>query len=184
MSSSKKRKAAERTLLHIQRTGDQQAIDDAKLALSHHFGSGIEEYLAAHEMELEPRTFIASNGLAFMLCNDGKDGGPNPGTPGWGTALLELIESDREDQLFTWRWPEDENYVVMRNEKPELDQDGHRWVYCWNIEWLEEKSGKSWYCSDHSAPAPGGEFSAHAASHAYFDSVDVPGYQRPVKMRR
>lgn len=137
-----------------------------------------------------PWSFTSTNGMGFTLVGDGSPGGPNPGRPGWASAVLEMLAADG-GQVATWRWPVDEHFVVIRSQMPHLDERGQRWAYCFDTRLLARKAadpdyagGVSSYCSDWSAPPEPGEVSAHAAAHAYFDSVPVPGYETPEKMRR
>src|SRR5699024_9608907 len=139
-----------------------------------------------------PWTFTASNGMEFELVGDGTISGPNPGSDpcGWASAVLELLAADT-GQVATWRWPVDEHFVVIRSQMPHLDTRGKRWAYCFDTRLLERQvadpeyaAGVSGYCSDRSAPPAPGKISSHAATHAYFDSVPVPGYETPEKMRR
>ena len=117
----------------------------------------------------EPYTFVASNGITFEPRNDGKLGGPNPGTPGWKEAVIELFEYDRHDQIVTWRWPQDPCIVVIRNETTLTK--GSRWAYAYDI----RRIGKgSWYCADTSRkPKPGEDEPMHEATHAYFEAVPL-----------
>ena len=137
-----------------------------------------------------PWTFTASNGMEFTLRGNGSIGGPNPGRSGWAEAVLEMLTAD-SDQRVTWRWPVDGHFIVIRSQMPHLDERGARWAYCFDTQLLAKKiadpdyaGGVSSYCSDWSALPEPGEVSAHAATHAYFDSVPVPGYETPEKMRR
>ena len=81
--------------------------------------------------------------------------------------------------------------IVIRSQMPHLDERGGRWACCFDTRLLAKKiadpnyaGGVSSYCSDRSAPPEPGEVSAHAATHAYFDSVLVPGYTPPTKLSR
>lgn len=137
-----------------------------------------------------PWSFTATNGMSFTLVGDGTLDGPNPGRPGWASAVLEMLAYDA-DQTATWRWPVDEHFVVIRSQMPHLDDRGMRWAYCFDTRLLAREAadpgyagGVSTYCSDWSAPPESGEVSAHAAAHAYFGSVPIPGYEAPEKMSR
>lgn len=117
-----------------------------------------------------PLVFTASNQMVLTFHNNGLIDGPNPGTPGWVEAMLELFEHDKEDQTVTWRWPEDENVVVIRNETLR-DKDGSRWAYAYDIRSI---GTGNWYCSDWSKEGTREHDNPmHTATHAYYRAVPL-----------
>lgn len=156
---------------------------------------GIRTDIAGAELDDDrrwrfPWTFTASNGIELTLNGDGCVRGPNPGRPGWAEAVLEMLAADSAERA-TWRWTVDGHFIVIRSQMPHLDECGQRWAHCFDTRLLAKKladpnyaGGVSWYCSDWSAPPEPDEISAHAATHAYFDVVPIPGYTPPQKMRR
>lgn len=117
-----------------------------------------------------PLVFTASNQMVLTFHNNGLVDGPNPGTPGWVKAMLELFEHDKEAQSVTWRWPEDENVVVIRNETLR-DKSGSRWAYAYDIRSI---GTGNWYCSDWSKEGTREHDNPmHTATHAYFRAVPL-----------
>lgn len=173
-------RAIELGAAHHARVQAQRKLIDAKAAFKKALAALNEAEIEAAEVAtvvypeldltpLPPHNFTAINGIELFASNNGKISGPNPGTEGWPDAVAEFLYSDRNDWLFTWRFPQNDHLVVIRNETLR-DKDGSRWVHVYDDRII---AGHSWYCSDQSTVDPQNNNPLHLAAHAYFQAVPM-----------
>lgn len=149
----------------------ERKLVDAKAAFKASLALVNEEEATPEEVTPVPAyVFTASNGIALSCSLNGGIGGPNPGVDGWAVAMLELFDTDRVAQAYTWRWPEDPHLVVIRNETLR-DGKSKRWVHAYDERTIAE--GHSWYCADTSKVDPERNEDMHLAAHAYFQAVPL-----------
>lgn len=84
-------------------------------------------------------------------------------------ALREFFLHERDQELGRWRWPEDQNVVVVPD-RSNFYGDGKRWASVYD----ERRMGRnSWYCADTSSKGVRGDQPMHDAAHDYFAAHPV-----------